>query len=361
MDGDHSASRKRVVQALIEREPERLSVLPHPYGILPSEGRVGHGSVMNAPIEWKNWIAPQILTETGRAIETPYRAARGETITPQGASSLALTMMGGGMGVGKAPPGSLGMFIGRSANTWDQAAAARAVDLERLGKTPREIWTETGTVRGPENALRQELSDQSLQLTSGPSPATSSWFNPVIPLSEGLHHPAFQQAYPDFFASSTVRPAYQLDAKQYPTWLEGLGEGRHQDPNTLSPGRITLRATSSEALREQMAHELQHAVQAKEGWSKGGLPAQFLKQSREEISRRHPELSGREQEEAIQLRAFERYRQLAGEIEARMTAKRLNLTPEERRATLPDFMNTERPGESVILQDHWRFPPAGHR
>jgi len=352
----------RIVEALLgQQTPERLSVLPHPRGVLQSEGYVSRGSVMNTPIAWDDWIAPQALAEVGDAFLLPGRVAQGEDVPIADIQKMALTWMGGGMGLGRAPQGSFGMFIGAQSKKWDAEAARRAVEMERAGRTPREIWTDTGTMRGPENALRQELSDHQMDLTPSVYDAKPQWINPTIPLSEGLSHRELQDAYPQFFTPQTRTGPYQLDAKQYPSWLEGSGQGSHADPTSVSQGKITLRATSPEKLRAQVAHELQHAVQYEEGWSKGGWPEQFISQSTHEVAQRHPELTGAAKKEAIQLRAFEHYRQLAAEIEARTTANRVKMTSEERRTNFPDSTSETIAGQPVTVQDHWRFPPFGSR
>jgi hypothetical protein len=87
---------------------ERLSILPRPAGSLPSEGR---GSVFGKPIDYKNWVAPQMLVDIVKAIETPYRALQGEEITPQEALNVATNVAGGGFAAsGSAPAAAMGAF-----------------------------------------------------------------------------------------------------------------------------------------------------------------------------------------------------------------------------------------------------------
>ncbi len=87
---------------------ERLSILPRPRGSLPSEGR---GSVMSPPVNYKDWIAPQLLVDIVKAFETPRRAGQGEEITPQEALNVATNVAGGGFAAsGSAPAAALGAF-----------------------------------------------------------------------------------------------------------------------------------------------------------------------------------------------------------------------------------------------------------
>jgi hypothetical protein len=106
------------------------------------------------------------------------------TDTPAGQFASGLgTLAGGSANVGaipravKAAPGALkagarnlstprtlnpqaGVFIGPKAKTWNQGKADMAVAMEEARRTPQEIWQATGTFRGPDGALRQEISDR---------------------------------------------------------------------------------------------------------------------------------------------------------------------------------------------------------
>lgn len=56
------------------------------------------------------------------------------------------------------------IFIGKSAKTWDAASNARAVEMEKAGADPRDIWSQTGNWRAPDGQWRQEISDAPLQV-----------------------------------------------------------------------------------------------------------------------------------------------------------------------------------------------------
>ena len=80
----------------------------------------------------------------------------------------------------------------------------------------------------------------------------------------------------------------------------------------------------------KLIHELQHAVQTREGWQSGGLESQF---------RDTPNMT-----------AFQQYRALPGEVEARAVEARRMMTPEQRQQTFP-LSNYELPIESVTYGD----------
>ena len=114
-----SPKQAALANALKQPEPERLTFLPHPYGTLKSEGR---GSVMSEGIDWKNWIAPKVLSDAMRAVTAPKRAWTGE-LDPnsqegvQEAMNVGLTTMAPDLGRVvlakrlKVPQGQLGMNV----------------------------------------------------------------------------------------------------------------------------------------------------------------------------------------------------------------------------------------------------------
>jgi hypothetical protein len=56
-------------------------------------------------------------------------------------------------------PSMAGTFIGKGSKMWDALKAEEAVNLEKAKVAPENIWAQTGTVRGADGKLRQEISD----------------------------------------------------------------------------------------------------------------------------------------------------------------------------------------------------------
>ena len=56
------------------------------------------------------------------------------------------------------------IFIGPKAKTFHKGKADMAVALEEAGRTPQEIWLATGTFRGADGILRQEIDDRAAKL-----------------------------------------------------------------------------------------------------------------------------------------------------------------------------------------------------
>jgi hypothetical protein len=59
-----------------------------------------------------------------------------------------------------------GVFIGPKAKTFHQGRADMAVAMEEAGRTPQEIWLATGTFRGADGILRQEIDDRAAKFLS---------------------------------------------------------------------------------------------------------------------------------------------------------------------------------------------------
>lgn len=141
------------------------------------------------------------------------------------------------------------IFVGKSSKTWDAAAAKQAEKLEAAGESPERIWQQTGTFRSPDGQLRQEVSDLNATWiaagTSGPA-------------SEMLKHAELYSAYPDV-AQIPFKVVERKDrGGQYSPAVAGIqAEKIEVDPAIAQTAAI---------------HELQHAIQHREGFSKGGMP-----------------------------------------------------------------------------------------
>lgn len=293
---------------------ERLSILPRPRGSLPSEGR---GSVMSPPVDYKDWIAPQFLVDIVKAIETPRRAAQGEEITPQEALNLGLNVAGGGFAASSgAPANALGMFIGPKSSAWNKPAYEKAVEMEKAGARPSDIWRETMTARGLDNKWRQEIPDTGAVLNMDKIPKAPNtidvanqfllergYISPdkvgvlgvgssykLIPseiqqkaldyaknkllnmppqqvrLTSALQHNALEEAYPNLVNNLRIARETRKD-------IRGAYD---QEKKLVTTGGAThIGQTADEqanAARSTLLHEIQHAIQQTENFGRGGSP-----------------------------------------------------------------------------------------
>lgn len=289
-------------------------------------------------------------------------------VTPQQSARMVAGVALPGLadaGMGKA------MFIGPTAKTWDKAAAATAQKLEKAGTDARAIWSEAGTIRGVDGEWRQEISDHGAKLRDynytpqeafkeqqsrafiddGPRDKVNAMrpyagmtktqltdeykrtggqivdaavsgdkakamqlsadrggldaiFDAMRdraygPASSYLNHGELGAAYPDVYKLHT-RTAGDLGGGTTGQYLRGNEMQGEQvvlgsKPSTWNDGKST------------MLHELQHAIQQREGFAMGGSPGDM------------PLI----------------FEDLAARNEARATQARMNMTPDERRATFP--------------------------
>ena len=259
------------------------------------------------------------------------------------------------------------IFIGKSARTWDASAAKRAEELEAAGVEPENIWRETGTFRGPDGQLRQEIPDE---MAFKPKFGLEGGESLAYDVNEAVFHPAMRKAYPNIMEETLTTVRYKPDAPEagyYSPRLPAEGGYVGRDPEIMVSGK------NRDEMKSVMAHELQHAVQQKEGFSRGGNPNQFPVMSKDVrestidwvrnkianvaakkykdaefvfsgMERGKPETFADPEINALmkKLKSLEisadpreQYKRLAGEAEARATQARRGMTMEQRRATFP--------------------------
>ena len=217
------------------------------------------------------------------------------------------------------------VFVGEKSKTWNATNAAKAVEMEKAGAKPEDIWMATGTFRGPEGKLRQEISDTGtkFQPTKWDQPYPEHTDIEMARISSALSHPELFKAYPQLGESNillnpnidavaewnraqpsvgimspfmqmnkTVNPSAEVD------WLK-----RMQDPKSIDYWKNQAREGIKEGIppreaikdmRQHMAetqqkigemnrgviqadpslalHELQHGIQEAEGFARGGSP-----------------------------------------------------------------------------------------
>lgn len=206
---------------------------------------------------------------------------------------MAQSLMGGGTGAANA----LGqaMFIGAKSAAWNAGSAARAVQMEQAGADARLIWKETGTLRGADGELRQEISDNlaksvgSKKLSEQRKIYDNSYELPPPKVSDVLNHPELFRSYPEL-AQTRVGV---FPSKNYP------------NAQTLNGGISFNPALNKLNMTSEGLHEIQHLIQNKEGFARGG-------------NYESPN-----------------YNELLGEVEARATQARMQLNAAQRREKFP--------------------------
>ncbi len=176
-----------------------------------------------------------------------------------------------------------GIFAGKGAKTADAVKLAEAQKLEQAGAEARDIWSKTGWFKSPDGQWRFELTDD-YSFLEHPEFAPKGY--------EKLQHPDVQDAYPEMW-----------DRLQQSIRRADKPKGRLEDGNT-----IFAEGPTGEARRSVALHELQHAIQEREGFAPGA---------------------------SISASNFDEYRRAAGEAEARAVQARMNMTAAERAKSFP--------------------------
>ena len=212
------------------------------------------------------------------------------------------------------------IFIGPKAKTWNQAAADLAVQLEKSGVDPVDIWRQTGTFRGADGILRQEISDvgvihrnpdqlkelgknkleeaRELGLRLFGTPGQKDLFPKALteakkPVREqvkrlkeevdelnrhsgyygqrakfALEHPELYKAYPELADIPVTQGTYD----------HGVRGSLRGGPSDMEMS-VTWAGLQSDP-RSTMLHEMQHAVQTLEDMAPGGSPAMAFQDPR---------------------------------------------------------------------------------
>jgi hypothetical protein len=284
------------------------------------------------------------------------------------------------------------IFIGKSAKTWNEKQADRALAMEAVGVDPETIWRETGTFRAPDKQWRQEISDLGAKGVYTHLPPSEERLAQMV-----LEHPELLEAYPDLanirqfgLREPKARGSYEVTHIQTEDGPKVLGEA------------LVVRGPDEEALASTALHEMQHAIQRREGFQRGANPAEFKDKKipanlRDVVFSRsmremaiankmrelgYPVAEGKvlnlnrpdtfkkvekyaENDEQLgrlvaewqqandKLKKYPdkytQYARTAGEVEARAVETRRKMTPEERRATFP-LKSYDVPSQDVIVR-----------
>ena len=221
--------------------------------------------------------------------------------------------IGAGLGaLGALPmvPNLAGTFIGKGAKTWDAVNASRAIDMEKAGIDPRKIWSETGNWRGPDGHWRQEIPDNTFDLIQQKGTPLEYMQDRVAEYPQSMRqsvmHPTLFTAYPDISGAN---------ARLTTSSIGGHTPPQHGMPETFDlPFKHTVDGDFTNRAKQKSSaiHELQHGVQSREGFARGGSPDEFRGKS-----------------------ADYNYKRLAGEAESRATQARMNMDAEQRRKLFP--------------------------
>jgi hypothetical protein len=204
------------------------------------------------------------------------------------------------------------IFAGPMAKTADHEALANAQRLEQAGASRDEIWSQTGWFQGKDGKWRFEIDDSGAKL-AGVTPGTKAGLFRDKPDQSkgsftGISHPELEGAYG---AAPGIYGQYAPELSMEGAYLA--------DPAGKAAPYIHAQGPSAKKALEASLHEQQHHVQDLEGFAGGGRAAD------------------------------DAYARLAGEVEARNVQSRMNMSPQERRATAP-WLTQDVPDEQQIVR-----------
>ena len=276
--------------------------------------------------------------------------------SPEAALQTGFDFMGGGL---------LGTFVGKGSKLWKAADYNKALKLEKEGATPEQIWQETGTAKFADGKWRQEISDVNSKITDNVYEGIKANQQYKGLMSDALEHPELYKAYPDIGDIETGMYAWKKPEGSYEV-----------DTRTITAGGPSTGYQKSAAL-----HEIQHDIQQKEGFARGGspenfpssqdindaqvistlikkgsLPSEASKWVRDNLGRspstKAMDLATKQGSDVFNIPSnTDQYRRLAGEAEARLTQRRMGLSPEQRLQYYPYNYGKEKYGLDYPMEE----------
>ena len=252
-----------------------------------------------------------------------------------------------------------GIIGSTGAKTADLDALKVAQDLKASGVDADDIFDQTGWwLDHPDGRPRFEIDDSGREWGEG--------FYNYATEGERLHrqtdfldHPELYEAYPEMDKTGVIVGDL------------GSATGNYSPSDNL----VTLNKArfGKNDMQSTNLHELQHAIQQREGMARGGSPDPIFKVDKRVLKNIRdvelPELRRKVNNAATQeeyfvakrnldnlarfydehINPFQTYRRLAGEAEARLVQDRMNLTPLER-AAKPFYKEFDVPLEDQIVR-----------
>lgn len=248
----------------------------------------------------------------------------------------------------------------------DNLAVAR--QMEKSGKDAKAIKLATGWERGADKLWRYEVSDD-FDLTELENRLQES-LNDGLSKAWGILYPSdlgeLTKAYPDFNVDIMVWVGEEFEnTGEYSPATEG-------DETTFGrSASIEVKAKTVADIKDVLVHEIQHAIQEKEGFAEGGsvfgLKDKLSSALDSRVARiKELRAEGRDAEadelmsmskglaEAVinnDADTYQNYRKLVGEVEARNVSARLRMSEQERRESLLSETEDVAREDQIVLMD----------
>jgi hypothetical protein len=272
----------------------------------------------------------QALFGVGREMVQPY--IEDPSLVASQAKEFVETATSGPFGAGQATGEILGLptrvrgpakkeiIIGEKSPLFNKKRMDKAIELSNKGVLRDQIWRETGSYKGRDGKWRQEVSDEAFKLKEEFGRQAPTFFQRVLGRSG---RPGTQEGLAEnILVAEKLFEAYP-DLKKYAAKVEPIVQSQMGRGGVLgmfepSKKKVTARSFAESGALDTLIHEFQHAIQRIEGWDTGVNPKDMA--ARLNISEKT---------------AADMYWLAAGEVEARMAARRRMLTEEQRRQYPP--------------------------
>lgn len=243
-----------------------------------------------------------------------------------------------GPGMAGAQPGSAGMFGGKMALGSDLQKLFKAEDMAADGWAKQKILGETGWFQHPvDNKWRFEISDKNMQFKSPINLAGEEGQYAKARMSDFVDHPELFEHYPDFKDRELHLTSGPRGGWFMPTPDNNAFHIEVTAPNVRDATAVGL-------------HELQHGVQQREGFGRGSSAREFASLLEKDLRDRGGPLKSADFMDAAK-RADNAYWNTSGEVEARNTVIRQNLSPEVRRRYILPWETQEVPYAKQLLME----------
>jgi len=325
-------------------------------------------------------IIPAIANEVYDAFTLPGDVYSGKREANAEEALRFTGALAGGSLLAPVPKNALRMFGGPAAKTANKTALKKAQEMELDGLSENEIIAQTGWFRGADNKWRFEIDDTEASIGRFP---TEKQLNNRSSIRQTLTHDKLFEAYPEL-ADIPLRPGYGGTSKgSFNPGADGKKDeirlGVLANKMTAYPALTAgARQEAKEGMTSTLLHELQHAIQRRENFARGGNPGEFVDEAvkatdsipvinkrlseaareveaaekdvlkavgvvetalaREKVNGLKEVYQGilEQKEEAVsKMDPLGRYLNQAGEVEARNVQARIDMTPKERASVIP--------------------------
>jgi hypothetical protein len=258
---------------------------------------------------------------------------------------------------------NIGMFMGRNAAHAPTPSIQAAQGAHAAGASPTDIWLAHGVDVTEPARPRWEISDQNARINNkvlsdlGQEYRKNWGSHRDVSVGDVVDHPELWENYP-----ALARAPFQLmDPSKQAHGSFAPGAYNYKNPTT-APGIVSLNPNAPDPL-STMLHELQHGVQYIEGHPMGANLDIVQEQTRKAVLDRLMEMYAKDltNPENNRLKAmwdryskdpqakaminYGIYRRSPGEVEARNTQARHQMSPDERAVFAPWQTADYRPGE----------------